>query len=213
MQRLTFSATRPLSILAVGAHADDIEIGAGGTILRLLDDRPGSSIQWVVASASPARADEARSSAAAFSTRAKQVDVLVADLPDGRLPSVAPAFKDVLESIKGRSFEYEFWLPFERTPTRITGWSPRRSGKRFEISLVAEYEIPKYDGDLGKPNLFVDLNEETCERKISLLMQVFPSQVDRRWWSPDTFRAILRLRGIEAATAYAEAFHCRKLVL
>jgi LmbE family N-acetylglucosaminyl deacetylase len=212
VQRLTFGNPGPLSILAVGAHADDVEIGAGGTILRLLSEHPGSAIQWVVASASEPRAAEARGSAAAFSRSAATVDVLVADLPDGRLPSAAPAFKDLLESIKSRPFDL-ILAPHRGDAHQDHRLVAETIWQTFRDHLVAEYEIPKYDGDLGQPNLYVDLTESFCERKIELLMGGFPSQLDRRWWSPETFRSILRLRGVEAATTFAEAFHCRKLVL
>ena len=212
MQRLTFVGPGPLSILAVGAHADDVEIGAGGTILRLLAEHPGSAIQWVVASASELRAAEARASAAAFSSDAASVDTLVADLPDGRLPSVAPALKDLLEPFKGRPFDL-ILAPYRGDAHQDHRLVAETIWQTFRDHLVAEYEIPKYDGDLGRPNLYVDLPEAICARKIELLLEGFPSQSDRRWWSPETFRSILRLRGVEAATTFAEAFHARKVVL
>ncbi len=212
MQRLSFASSGPLSILSVGAHADDVEIGAGGTILRLLAEHPGSTIQWIVASASEARAAEARASAAAFSGQAARVEVLVADLPDGRLPSMAIAFKDLLESFKTRPIDV-ILAPYRGDAHQDHRLVAETIWQTFRDHFVVEYEIPKYDGDLGQPNLFVDLDEATCDRKITLLMEGFPSQADRRWWAPDTFRAILRLRGVEAATTYAEAFHCRKVVV
>jgi LmbE family N-acetylglucosaminyl deacetylase len=212
MLHLTLGAPRPLQILVVGAHADDIEIGAGATILRLLDERPGSSILWVVASATPDRAAEARASSAAFSNAAASSEVIVGDLPDGRLPAASTAVKDMLESIKGQPFDLILapHLDDAHQDHRIvaeTVW------QTFRDHLVAAYEIPKYDGDLGRPNLFVDVDEATLQRKISLLQEHFPSQHARTWWGADTLRAIARLRGIEAATRYAEAFHCRKLLL
>lgn len=212
MHRLSFSPSGPLSILAVGAHADDVEIGAGGTILRLLTDHPDSTIQWIVLSASEARAAEARASAAVFSRQAARTDVLVANLPDGRLPAASTALKDLLESIKTRPIDLIL------APHRMDAHQDHRVvaetvWQTFRHHLIAEYEIPKYEGDLGQPNLFVDLDEATCDQKITLLMDGYPTQADRTWWGPDTFRAILRLRGIEAATTYAEAFHCRKVLL
>ena len=213
MRRLTLGAPGPLHLLVVGAHADDIEIGAGATILRLLEERPGSSILWVVASATPDRAAEARASAAAFSAAAASVEVIVGDLPDGRLPAASTAVKDMLESVKARPYRPHPGARTSRTPTRTIGSSPRPCGRRSATTSIAAYEIPKYDGDLGRPNLFVDIDEATLQRKIDLLQAYYPSQHDRTWWGADTFRAIVRLRGIEAATRYAEAFYCRKLVL
>lgn len=212
MQRLTFRGPGPLHLLGVGAHADDVEIGAGATILRLLAEHPGSSFLWVVASAAPDRAAEARVSAAAFSAGASSHQVIVGDLPDGRLPSASTALKDLLESVK------EGQIDLVLSPRIDDAHQDHRLvaetvWQTFRNHLVVEYEIPKYDGDLGRPNLFVDIDEATLQRKIDLLQQHFPSQHQRAWWGADTFRAIARLRGVEAATRYAEAFYCRKLVL
>lgn len=212
MRRLTLGAQGPLAILAVAAHADDIEIGAGATILRLLGERPGSRVLWVVASATADRAAEARASASAFCADAGRCEVNVGDLPDGRLPAHAPALKDLLESAK--PFDPDLILA-PRTDDahqdhRIvaeTVW------QTFRSHIVAEYEIPKYDGDLGRPNVYVAIDERTLTRKIDLLHAYFPSQHGRTWWGGDTVRAIARLRGIESATRFAEAFHCRKIVL
>lgn len=212
MRRLTLGATGPLAILAVGAHADDIEIGSGATILRLLDEHPGSRVLWIVASANAERASEARASAAAFTVDAERCDVRIGDLPDGRLPTHAPALKDLLEAAK----------PFD--PDLIV--APRTDDahqdhrivaetvwQTFRSHLVAEYEIPKYDGDLGRPNMYIAIDGRTLTRKIDLLHAHFPSQHGRTWWGGDTVRAIARLRGIESATGFAEAFQCRKILL
>jgi LmbE family N-acetylglucosaminyl deacetylase len=212
MRRLTLGAPGPLHLLVVGAHPDDIEIGAGATILRLLDERSGSSILWVVASATPARAAEARASAAAFSVAAARVDVIVGDLPDGRLPAASAAVKDLLESVKGRPFDL-ILAPHVEDAHQDHRLVAETVWQTFRDHLVAAYEIPKYDGDLGRPNLFADVDAATLQRKIDLLQAHFPSQRDRTWWGAETVRAIARLRGIEAATLYAEAFYCRKLVI
>jgi LmbE family N-acetylglucosaminyl deacetylase len=212
MRRLSLGPDGPLHILAVGAHADDIEIGAGGTILRLLADHPGSTILWVVASATPQRAAEARASAAAFSGGAARHEVIIADLPDGRLPSVASAVKDLFEPLKARPIDL-ILAPHREDAHQDHRLVAGTVWQTFRDHVVAEYEIPKYDGDLGRPNLFVALDEATCARKIELLIECFPSQAERRWWGDETFRSVLRLRGIEAATRFAEAFHCRKLVM
>jgi LmbE family N-acetylglucosaminyl deacetylase len=212
MRRLTLGTPGPVHLLVLGAHADDIEIGAGATILRLLGEHPGSSILWVVASATPDRAAEARASAAAFSAAAATVEVILGDLPDGRLPASSTAVKDLLESVKGRPIDIVLG-PHTGDAHQDHRLVAETAWQTFRHHLIAEYEIPKYDGDLGRPNLFVDVDEATLQRKIDLLQAHFPSQHDRTWWGADTFRAIARLRGIEAATRYAEAFYCRKLVL
>jgi len=212
MRRLTFTEPGPLRLLAVGAHADDIEIGAGATILRLLAERRGSTITWLVASASSERASEARSSAAAFSADAASHDLVLGDLPDGRLPAQLPALKDLLESVKDRNPDL-ILAPHVRDAHQDHRIVAETVWQTFRSHLVLEYEIPKYDGDLGRPTLFVDVDEPTLDRKISLLQAHFPSQHGRSWWHADTFRAIARLRGMEAATDHAEAFYCRKLIL
>ncbi len=212
MRHLTLGPPGPLGLLVVGAHADDIEIGAGATILRLLEEHPGSSILWVVASATPDRAAEARASAAAFSAAAASVEVIAGDLPEGRLPAASTAMKDMLESVKTRPIDV-ILAPYVEDAHQDHRLVAKTVWQTFRHHLVAAYEIPKYDGDLGRPNLFVDVDEATLQRKIDLLQACFPSQHDRTWWGADTFRAIARLRGIEAATRYAEAFYCRKLVL
>ena len=212
MRRLTFGPPGPLHFLAVGAHPDDIEIGAGATILRLLAEHPGSTILWVVACATPDRAGEARASAAAFSADAASVEVIIGDLPDGWLAAASTAVKDLLESVKDRPIDV-ILAPYVEDAHQDHRLVAETVWQTFRHHLIAAYEIPKYDGDLGRPNLFVDVDEATLQRKIDLLETHFPSQHDRSWWGADTFRAIVRLRGIEAATRYAEGFHCRKLVL
>ena len=212
MRHLTLAPPGGLRLLAVGAHADDIEIGAGATILRLLDEHPGSSILWLIASATPDRAAEARVSAAAFSAAAARSELVLGDLPDGRFPAASTAVKDLLELVKARPFDL-ILAPHVEDAHQDHRLVAETVWQTFRDHLVAAYEVPKYDGDLGRPNLFVDVDEATLQRKIDLLEMHFPSQHGRTWWGADTLRAIARLRGIEAATRYAEAFHCRKLVL
>lgn len=212
MRRLTLGPPGALRLLAVGAHADDIEIGAGATILRLLDEHPGSSILWLVASGTPDRAAEARASAAAFSAAAAGSELILGDLPDGRFPAASTAVKDLLESIKARPFDLIF-APHLYDAHQDHRLVAEIVWQTFRDHLVAEYEIPKYDGDLGRPNLFVDVDEVMLRRKIEMLQEYFPSQHDRTWWGEETVRAIARLRGIQAATHYAEAFYSRKAVL
>jgi LmbE family N-acetylglucosaminyl deacetylase len=212
MRRLELGPPGPLHLLAVGAHADDIEIGAGATILRLLDEHPGSTVAWLVASADTERAAEARTTAAAFTEKAASLEVILGDLPDGRLPAASSAVKDLMEPLKSRSIDVILAPHLEdahqdHRQVAETVW------QTFRSHFVAAYEIPKYDGDLGRPNLFVDIDEDRLERKIQLLEAGYPSQHGRTWWGGDTIRAIARIRGIEAGTRYAEAFYSRKIVL
>ena len=199
-------------ILALGAHPDDIEIGCGGTLLRLIEERPGLELLWVAFSSTPERACEARASAASFMEGAGKAEVLVYDFKDGYLPYAGAAVKDEFEAIK-RDFSPDLVFTHYRSDRhqdhRLISdltWNTWRD------HLILEYEIPKYDGDFGSPNFFACLSEETLERKVSLLLEHFASQRGRSWFTADLFRAVARIRGMEAAApeAFAEAFYCRK---
>ena len=205
----------PLSLLCLGAHSDDIEIGCGGTILQLLAERPNLQVTWVVFSASEEREREARSSAARFLQRAAGQKVIVKKFRDGFFPYEGAGIKEYFEKLKA---DGEPDLIFthcrhdrhqdHRTISDLTWNTWRRH-------LILEYEVPKYDGDLGTPNLFVPLDQDTCARKVEYICEVFQTESNKAWMTPDTFQALLRLRGVECAAPdkYAEAFYCRKLIL
>lgn len=213
---LGLSPAEPLRrILAVGCHADDIEIGCGGTLLTLVRTNPGVEVDWVVLAAAGGRGVEARASAAAFLAAAGEARVELHEFRDGFLPYVGAQVKDVFEELKGRvdpqvvftHAGYDFHQD-HRLVSELT-WNT------FRNHLVLEYEIPKVDGDLGRPNLFVPLAEEIVEEKLALLERHFPSQAGKHWFDRETFVGLMRLRGMEAVAAagYAEAFTCRKSVL
>ncbi|HKY36660.1 MAG TPA: PIG-L deacetylase family protein [Polyangiaceae bacterium] len=205
----------PLRLLCLGAHSDDIEIGCGGSILRLLRERPGSTVHWVVFAAPGSRSDEARSSAEAFLARAGQKHIEVHAFRESYFPFVGAEIKDAFEALKARfspdvvlSHRADDLHQDHRTIAELT-WNT------FRNSLVLQYEIPKYEGDLGTPNVFLPLERADADRKVELLMDHFPSQAQRRWFHPDTFHGLMSLRGIEcnAPERRAEAFYARKLVL
>ena len=205
----------PPRLLAVGAHADDIEIGCGATILRLVAEHPGLSVDWLVLSGHGDRAGEAADSAAAFLAGAGATRVMVEGFRDGFFPYDGGAVKERFERLKAEvapdlvlTHRLEDRHQDHRLVAELT-WNT------FRDHLILEYEIPKYEGDLGRPNLYVPVAQEHGERKVQLLRKCFPSQAGRSWWSDDTFWATLRLRGIEcnAPGRYAEAFQARKLVL
>jgi LmbE family N-acetylglucosaminyl deacetylase len=208
------STTAPLRILCLGAHSDDIEIGCGATILRLTAERPGSSVRWVVFSATPEREREARASAADHLAAAGQSEVIVHAFRESYFPYIGTEIKDAFERLKS-GFIPELILTHHRhdlhqdhrTIAELT-WNT------FRNHLIAEYEIPKYEGDLGSPNVFVPVAEAVARRKIELILKHFPSQASRTWFRADTFQAVMRLRGVEcnAPEGFAEAFHCRKVV-
>lgn len=212
--RLDNSGHRVRTVLCLGAHCDDIELGAGGTILKLIRDYPGLHFHWVVLSSDARRAQEARASAAQFLERASST-VVIKEFRNSFFPYVGAEIKEYFAQIR-RDLNPDLVLTHyrhdlhqdHRLVCELT-WNT------FRDHLIAEYEIPKYDGDLGQPNCYVELEPALCDRKIEILLRSFESQADKQWFSEDTFRALLRLRGIEANanSRFAEAFYIRKLLL
>ncbi len=207
-------ATGALTILCVGAHSDDIEIGCGGTILRLAEQHPGSVFHWVVFSANGVRAAEARRAAELFVGPTGLRGPLLKTFRDGFMPFVGAEVKAVFEELKVISPDLIF------THNRKDAHQDHRliaelTWNTFRDHLILEYEVPKYDGDLGQPGLFVPLQPELCQKKVRFIMEAFQSQNTKRWFQEDTFSSLMRLRGMEcnAPSGYAEAFYCRKLVL
>lgn len=201
-------------ILVIGCHADDIEIGCGGTLLSLARALPGLRVTWVVLAASGERAREARASAEAFLQGVQEPDVRLHAFRDGFLPYVGSAVKEVFESLKAVDPDLVF------THTRHDLHQDHRlacelAWNTFRDHLIFEYEIPKYDGDLAAPNVFVPLEEDIVEAKLTLLRRHFCSQRSKHWFDDDVFRGLMRIRGVESAspTRFAEAFTCRKLTL
>jgi LmbE family N-acetylglucosaminyl deacetylase len=205
----------PLRVLCLGAHSDDVEIGCGGTVLRLLAQWPQASFHWVVLSANPERAREAERSAAAFLEGAGEHRVTIKTFRESYFPWVGAEIKDLFEELHAAG---EPDLIF--THCRDDRHQDHRlvsdlTWNTFRRHLILEYEVPKYDADLGAPNLFVALEEATARRKVEALMRHFPSQRARHWFDERTFWALLRLRGLEsgAEQSFAEAFYCRKLLV
>jgi LmbE family N-acetylglucosaminyl deacetylase len=215
MQRVPFlpDGSGPRRALFLGAHADDIEIGCGGTVLRLVAERRDLEVRWVVFSATPERAAEARASAAEFLDGVKAT-VVVRDYRDGYLPWAGAAIKTELETL-AKEFvpdliftHYRHDLHQDHRLVSELTWNTWRN------HLILEYEIPKFDGDFGSPNLFSALPAAALERKIALVLRHFASQAGKQWFTPDLFRSVARIRGMEcvAPEAFAEAFYCRKMV-
>jgi LmbE family N-acetylglucosaminyl deacetylase len=208
------AGSRPLSLLCLGAHGDDIEIGCGGTLLRLLEEHPGSIVHWIVFSAGGMRATEALTSANRFLDAAGQKDVVIEDFRDGFFPYLGASIKESFEKLKARIAPDLILTHYREDLHQDHRLVSQLTWNTFRDHLILEYEIPKYDGDIGTPNFFVHLDSASCRRKVSQILECFPSQRARDWFSEDAFYALLRLRGLEcnAPQKYAEGFYCRKLV-
>jgi LmbE family N-acetylglucosaminyl deacetylase len=216
MMPLSFGARARggLKILCLGAHSDDIEIGCGGTILRLADEYPECELHWVVFSTAGIRQAEAARAAELFAGPRLR-GPLLKTFQDGFMPFSGAEIKiffetelkhiapDLILTHNGNDAHQDHRLISQLT------WNT------FRDHLILEYEIPKYDGDLGRPSVFVPLDRGVCDTKVKYLMDAFQSQQAKRWFQPDTFLSLMRLRGMECAAAgdYAEAFYCRKLIL
>ena len=212
---LPHNPASPLQILCLGAHSDDIEIGCGGTILRLSEQHPGCVLYWVVFSALGIRADEAQRAATLFAGAATLKGPLLKTFQDGFFPFVGAEVKAVFEELK-QSVSPDLIFTHNRQDAhqdhRVLS---ELTWNTFRDHLILEYEIPKYDGDMGQPSVFVPLPAEVGEKKVRFIMDIFHSQRSRRWFQPDTFLSLMRLRGMEcnASSGYAEAFFSRKLLL
>lgn len=203
-----------LRVLCIGAHCDDIEIGCAGTLLSLQQARPGSIFDWVVLSGSTARQDETQRAMNLLLKPAQRGRLSFGDFPDARLPDSYGRLKDFFAGLQKRRPDVIFC--HERTDAhqdhRIVNemvWST------FRDQVILEYEIPKWDGGLATPNVYVPLTAGQVRRKVGVLMKAFGSQRSRAWFSPSTFEGLMRLRGIEcrAHSGYAEGFFGRKLTL
>jgi len=202
-------------LLAIGAHSDDIEIGCGGTILALTRAVPDLAVDWVVLAAGNERETEARVSAAAFLAQAGSVHVDVHAFRDGFLPYTGAAVKEVFEDMKARADPQLVFTHARHDLHQDHRLVAELTWNTFRNHLVLEYEIPKFDGDLGSPNVFVPLDDAIVTEKINLLREHFSTQRDKHWFDEELFRGLHRIRATEAGggTRYAEAFVCRKLLL
>jgi LmbE family N-acetylglucosaminyl deacetylase len=206
---------KELRVLCLGSHSDDIEIGCGGTILRMAKQYPRCSFYWVVFSAIGVRAAEAQRAATMFVSPAQLMKPLFKTFQDGFLPFAGAEVKTVFEELK-RQIAPDLIF----THNRMDAHQDHRliaelTWNTFRDHFILEYEIPKYDGDLGQPSVFVPLQKETCEKKVQYILEAFQSQHCKRWFQEETFFSLMRLRGMEcnSDSGYAEAFYCRKLVL
>ena len=202
-------------LLVIGAHSDDIEIGCGGTILTLTRAIPGLAVDWVILAATGERESEARASAAEFLSQAASSRVDVYTFRDGFLPYVGAEVKEVFEAMKLRLDPQVILTHCRDDLHQDHRLVCELTWNTFRDHLVLEYEIPKVDGDMIRPNVFIPLERDVVEKKIALLHRHFPSQSGKQWFDEDTFRGLMRLRGMEsnAPDRFAEGFVARKVRL
>lgn len=208
-----FENDKPLNILCLGAHCDDIEIGAGGALLKIFDNYSVNTVKWVVFASNKIRKKEAIKSAQLFLKKIDNANIVVKDYRDGFLPFLAAEIKDFFEEIKQEFIPDIVFTHYRNDRHQDHRLVSDLTWNTWRNHTILEYEIPKYDGDLGIPNFYVPLEEKYIEKRNRILMEAFDSQVSKHWFDDDTFRALPRLRGMESACQYAEAFYARKVVL
>ncbi|MBI5584183.1 MAG: PIG-L family deacetylase [Deltaproteobacteria bacterium] len=203
-----------LTVLCLGAHGDDLELGAGGAVLRLLEEWPAARVFWVVFSASGVRRQEAAASAERFLDGAGEKTVELLEYRDGFFPYQGGEIKETFERLKGICVPDLIFTHYRQDLHQDHRLISELTWNTFRNHLILEYEIVKYDGDLGVPNLFIHLPEALARRKVALLLESFGSQQPKQWFDADTFYAMLRIRGLEsnAPGKYAEGFYCRKMI-
>jgi LmbE family N-acetylglucosaminyl deacetylase len=203
-----------LTVLCLGAHGDDLELGCGGAVLRLLEEWTAVQVFWVVFSALGTRKKEAADSAERFLAGAKQKTVDLQEFRDGFFPYQGGEIKEYFEKLKGTCSPDLIFTHYRKDLHQDHRLISELTWNTYRNHLILEYEIIKYDGDLGSPNLFIHLPEALSKRKVELLMANFESQREKQWFDADTFFSVLRIRGLEsnAPEKYAEGFYCRKLV-
>jgi LmbE family N-acetylglucosaminyl deacetylase len=207
-------STRELTVLCLGAHCDDIEIGCGGTLLLLKTALPQLRFHWVVLSAAGSRGQEAAKAVELFTVGCKK-EVVLKDYRDGFLPYSGSEVKDFFEEMKVQvnpDLIFTHWHGDAHQDHRLVS---ELTWNTFRNHLILEYEVPKYDGDLGRPNVFIPLEAPLYESKVDNLFEAFASQRDKRWFDRNTFLGLMRIRGMESnsPSGYAEAFHARKIVV
>jgi LmbE family N-acetylglucosaminyl deacetylase len=200
------------AVLCLGAHSDDIEIGCGATIRKLARLRPGLAVYWVVFTADGRRQAEARKSARVFLRDAGKSQIIIKQFRNGFFPFEGAAIKEFFESLKARVNPGLVFTHFRHDRHQDHRLISDLTWNTFRDHLIFEYEIPKYDGDMGSPNFFMPIDEQLAVEKADDLCRFFSTQNNKHWFDQETFLALMRLRGIECCSKYAEAFYVRKMV-
>ena len=213
--QLGAAGVRPSTFLFLGAHCDDIEIGCGATVLRLAEEYPEAAFHWVVFSSDERRAAETRRAAAMLLPKGRESKLVIKEFRNAFFPYIGIELKEYFEELKRSVVPDAIFTHHRRDLHQDHRTLAELTWNSFRSHLILEYEIPKYDGDLGHPNMFVPVTKAMMERKIETLMACYATQANHQWFTPDTFAGLMRLRGIEcdSPTGYAEAYHARKLIL
>jgi LmbE family N-acetylglucosaminyl deacetylase len=212
---ISCNLNRVKRVLCLGAHSDDIEMGCGGTVLRMIEQSKSIEFYWLVLSSNPTRAKEAQRSANAFLSGAGHKTVVVKSFRDGFFPYLDPPVKECFEELKKVFTPDVIFTHCRHDLHQDHRLVCELTWNTFRDHFILEYEIPKYDGDLRSPNFFVPLRETHARKKVKSLMRYFTTQQNKQWFSEELFYGLMRLRAAEAASAtrYAEAFYCRKVLL
>jgi len=212
--KVEFKPSELKTIMCIGAHCDDIEIGCGGTLLRLMQENPDISVRWHIFSSDPVREQEVRQSARIFLDGCRG-DVTVKSFRNGFFPYIGGEIKEYFEEIKKTESPDLIFTHYRDDRHQDHRLLSDLTWNTFRDHLILEYEIPKYDGDIGTPNFFVQLDETHWSKKIAIILDCYKSQLQRHWFTADIFSSLMRLRGMEcaASSGYAEAFYCRKITI
>ena len=213
IQNIFLNNGESLNLLFFGAHSDDIEIGCGGTLLKLIKSYNIEKIKWIVFSANKIRKNEGKLSAAKFTDDVNRKEIIINNFRDGFFPFEGNLIKEYFESIKNDFSPDIIFTHYRKDLHQDHRIISDLTYNTYRNHFIIEYEIPKYDGDFGNPNVYFELEKDICNKKIGIITESFISQANKHWFSNDAFLSILRLRGIECGTKYAEAFYCHKMML
>lgn len=207
--------TEPLNVLCLGAHCDDIEIGCGGTLLELLSRHSLVNVYWQVYASTPTRKTEAVAGAQEFCAKAESLQIEILEFRDGYFPYEGAAIKDTFEKTKSVFSPDLIFTHYKDDLHQDHRIVSELTWNTYRDHIILEYEIPKFDGGLGSPGVFVPTSVDHTKRKSEILLSCYETQAQRSWFSNSTFEALMRLRGIEcnSDSGYAEAFYSRKIVL
>lgn len=215
MHKLKLKTTgEKLRLLCIGAHSDDIEIGCGGSILRILDEYSDVNVDWIVFSANRERAVEAQKSADQFLKKAGSKRIIIENFQDAFFPYIGGEIKNYFKSLQGSEEPHVIFTHNRHDLHQDHRLLSELTWNTFRNHLILEYEIPKWDGDIGQPNFFIEIDTKIAEKKINIISETFKSQRTRDWFTKDLFKSIMRIRGMESrsASGYSEAFYSRKLL-